>query len=61
MGVDITAHRVAKVVIEKSESFRHGERDCSARSIVIVFENGSTQKLELFAADSAELISVEVR
>ncbi len=61
MNVDLDAHRVTKVTITSEQRFQSSSRECISRDLIITFEDGSEQRIDLFASDSVTNLIVEIQ
>jgi len=61
MAFNTAAHRVTKVTITSEMRHRSSDRDFTSRDIIITFEDGTTQTIDLFSAETVENITVEIK
>lgn len=63
MAFNTQAHRVSKVIVTKEQQATNSSTGklFSYRDIIIVFEDGTEQVIDLFSAESVENITVEIK
>lgn len=57
--IRIDAHKIISITLEPEFRFESGNREVVSRDLVLLFEGGSTYKIECYAANSE--LKVEVK
>lgn len=57
--IRIDAHKIISITLEPEFLFESGNREVVSRDLVILFEDGSTYKIECYGANSE--LKVEVK
>lgn len=60
MTIDLSAHRVVKIIIGPEFKFQSGDAEMISRDVDIVFAGGGTQRIECYAA-ADHTIELEIK
>lgn len=57
----IGSYGVTKITISSENRFQSSDRECVNREITLTFDDGTEQRLDVFAAENIQNLTVEIK